>query len=229
VGWFSFGRSRARPIVFQIGFNRCGTTSIVHFFRQNGYSAVHRRAGRLSRAGTLAAGMELARRQGKPLLTYAAVHDVYTDMEWRNISGVMSRRFPPRICKRLVASLGPGEQLKPIYAFKYFKLLDEQYPGSKFILNTRNVDKWIASRLRFQEGKYRSCMHGEAFHTDEQELTACWREEWLDHHRDVQEHFGDRPADLLVFDIEQGDPDELVEFFSAYGVDRRHWKKTNAS
>jgi len=222
-------RATGRPKVFQIGFNRCGTTSILFFFRKNGYTAVHRRAGRFSRAGTLAAGIELARREGKPLLTFVGVFDVYTDMECRNLPMVMSRRFPPRIIRKLFEKLDPEKDLAPIYAYKYFKELDQQYPDSKFILNTRNVDNWVGSRLRFQNKKYRSCIHGDDYHKDEAELVACWKSDWHDQHRDVKEYFRDRPSDLLVFDIEKDDPAKLVEFFVSYRLDKRHWIRTNAS
>ena len=38
------------------------------------------------------------------------------------------------------------------FMFKYFDLLDKQYPNSKFILNTRPVDNWISSRLNHTNG-----------------------------------------------------------------------------
>ena len=55
--------SRA-PRIFLIGFNRCATRTITTFFRDNGYSSIH--WGK----GSVAAGIELAEREGKPLLSY---------------------------------------------------------------------------------------------------------------------------------------------------------------
>lgn len=222
------GRSE-RPRVFQIGFNRCGTTSLLYFFRNNGYAAVHRRAGRLARAGTLAVGMELARREGKPLLSYAGRFDLYSDMEKINVARDVVKPLAPRVFKRLRRHLAPGEKPLPIFAFMYFAELDAQYPGSRFILNTRDVDRWVASRLRFNEGKYRSCHHGDRAHASDEELGDCWRKEWRKHHEAVQAHFSDRPEALLVFNIEQDGPDKLIDFLPEFDLDASHWGKRNAS
>lgn len=213
--------------VFQIGFNRCGTTSIAYFFEKNGYRVVHGGARSLGRPRTLAVKIELARREGKPLLHYVGEYDVYTDMEKINVPRDLSRRIAGRFFKRLARLLDSAKEPSPIYAFKYFKDLDRQYPGSKFILNTRDIDKWISSRLRFNDRKYRSCRHGDRFHADEAELSECWREEWLAHHREVQEHFKDRPDDLLVFNIAVDDPGKLIDFFAEYNLDPKHWKHRN--
>ena len=35
----------------------------------------------------------------------------------------------------------------------YYKLLDIQYPRSKFILNIRDVDNWILSRINHGKGR----------------------------------------------------------------------------
>lgn len=218
-----------RPRVFQIGFNRCGTTSLLFFFRNNDYSAVHRRAGRFARAGTLAVGMELARREGKPLLSYAGRFDLYSDMEKINLARDVVKPLAPRVFKRLRKMLAPGEKPLPIFAFRYFAELDAQYPASRFILNTRDVDRWVASRLRFNEGKYRSCHHGDRVHASEEELGDCWRREWRQHHEAVEAHFFDRPEDLLVFNIERDSPERLVSFLPEFDLDLDHWGKRNAS
>ena len=33
-------------------------------------------------------------------------------------------------------------KVKQLYAYMYYKILDEQYPNSKFILNIRQLDDW---------------------------------------------------------------------------------------
>ena len=211
VGWFPRRfADPARPRIFQIGFIRCGTDSICVFFRRNGYRAAHWRKGKL------AEGMELARLRGEPLLTWVEDYDVYTDME----RVTLRRRFRGRILRWLLEELGVDELREPVYAFKYFRLLDRQYPGSKFILNVRDVDNWIASRLRFEaaDGRpYRFCVHGEHAHGTEAELADCWRREWNEHTADVRDHFAGRPDDLLVFDVEKDDPGRLADFFARSG------------
>lgn len=196
-----------RPRIFQIGFNRCGTDSLAVFFRRNGYRAAHWNKGRL------AEGMELARLEGEPLLRYVGNYDVYTDME-----RVAHRRvLKGSVLRRLLSILEVDRIERPIYAFKYFRRLDRQYPGSKFILNVREVDRWIDSRMRFEAadgGRYRFCVHGEEAHADRAALAECWRHEWHEHLADVRGYFQGRDDDLLVFHIEEDPVEKLVRFFA---------------
>ncbi|MDH5676095.1 MAG: hypothetical protein OEZ06_28490 [Myxococcales bacterium] len=223
-----FSRASSEPgrleRVFQIGFNRCGTKTLAEFFAAHGYRVAH------WESGALAAGIELARRQGKPLLSHIDRYDVFTDMEKINISKLHQKRFPNRMLRRLRKVLDPERDRTPVYAYKYFDELDRQYPGSRFILNTRDVDGWIASRLRFHRTTpYRSCIHGDGVHASEQELGECWRADWIEHHRRVQEHFKDRPEALLILDIERDDPGRLVEFLPNYELKIAHWQRRNTT
>lgn len=213
-----------RPRVFQIGFNRCGTKSIAVFFHRNGYRAAH------WQKGVLAAGMEVARRRGEPLLRHVAGFDVYTDME----RVAQRRAIPHGLERRLDELQTPDERRRPVYAFKHFRQLDRQYPGSKFVLNVRDVDRWVESRLRFEAddgGDYRFCVHGERAHPDEEALAACWRSEWRRHLRDVRSYFAGRDDDLLVFDIDEDAPTEFARFFEGtrWTVDPGLWPWANRS
>ena len=40
------------------------------------------------------------------------------------------------------------------YAYRLFPLLDVQYPGSCFIYNTRDVSRWVDSRMNHHKGEY---------------------------------------------------------------------------
>ncbi|MFA0813010.1 sulfotransferase [Microbulbifer epialgicus] len=110
--------------VFQIGFNKCGTTSLNHFFSRNGYKAIH------WDYGNLALKLEENSQLGRPLLSAYEEYNFFSDME-------------------LVTS----ERCLYAFE-KYFQELDRQYPDSYFILNTRPVDKWINSRLKHGGGSY---------------------------------------------------------------------------
>jgi hypothetical protein len=211
-------RDPQRPRVFQIGFNRCGTKSLYSFFRKNGYRSVHWANGKL------AEGMELARLEEKPLLHYVGRWDVYTDME-----RVAHRRFfRGPVLNKLLRLKGKDKLEIPIQAYRYFRTLDRQYPGSKFILNVRDVDLWVRSRLRFEAadgGKYRFCRHGDRAHESEKALVACWKEHWHEHIREVRDYFDGRPDDLLTFHIERDSIHDLVAFFdrAGYDLDPGHW------
>jgi hypothetical protein len=73
-----------------------------------------------------------------------------------------------------------------------FDVLDEQYPGSRFILTTRDLDAWLESRTRHVERD----PAGTAREVDHED----WRRRFELHHRRVEEHFAGR-SDLLVLDI----------------------------
>ena len=95
-----------------------------------------------------------------------------------------------------------------------YKNLDAGFPGSKFILTTRDEEGWLKScewlftEMRepwgFDTSKRLQAMHTHAYgtnHFDE----AAFREAFRAHHDDVRAHFADRPHDLLVLDIAEED------------------------
>ncbi|MBR9823343.1 MAG: hypothetical protein GYB51_20355 [Rhodobacteraceae bacterium] len=97
-----------------------------------------------------------------------------------------------------------------IEPFKEFERIDRAYPGSLFILNTRNCDKWISSRVQHPRMIER-CMSIYGVETAE-EVIYRWRLEWHEHHAAALRHFMHRPDDLLVYNIETDTPDKLGAF-----------------
>ncbi len=92
-----------------------------------------------------------------------------------------------------------------------FKECDKRYPNSKFILTTRNKDKWLNSmKWMFKHGRiiwnwplslgnYHRNIYG----------TNRFNQEILDaaferHHMEVRDYFKDRPDDFLEINIEDG-------------------------
>jgi hypothetical protein len=67
--------------IFQIGFNKCGTKTLHHYFSRNGVRSVHWDYGRL--AQRLFANLA----SGSKLLAGYEQFDVFTDMEYLNGSG----------------------------------------------------------------------------------------------------------------------------------------------
>jgi len=94
--------------------------------------------------------------------------------------------------------------------WKYFKELDKQYPNSKFILNTRNIENWIKSRKKHYGANYynNDIYHGIVM--DEK----VWRNDWFRHNKNVKEYFKNRPQDLLIFDVEVNNFDKIANFFN---------------
>lgn len=100
---------------------------------------------------------------------------------------------------------------------KRFDVLDRQYPGSRFILTTRDMEGWIRSRtahvLRNQERAERGEYTGTFLVVD----PDAWRADFIEHHRRVAEYFEGRD-DLLTMDITKGDGYELLCPFLAVPI-----------
>lgn len=86
-----------------------------------------------------------------------------------------------------------------------FRELDEKYPGSKFILTLRPTDKWIASITRHfgrETTHMRTWVYGAGCPVGNEQRYISRYEQ---HARDVIEHFKNRPGDLLIMYLEEGD------------------------
>lgn len=86
-----------------------------------------------------------------------------------------------------------------------FRELDEQCPGSRFILTVRDADDWIASVSRYFAGgssPMREWIYG---HGNPDGHEAAYVRRYEQHNRDVSSHFASRPGDLLVMDLARGD------------------------
>lgn len=84
-----------------------------------------------------------------------------------------------------------------------FDRLDEQYPGSRFVLTVRPVEEWLDSRRRHVESNLRRKAAGEYGGTFVTIDEAAWREEWQQHVDKVRAYFAGRD-DFLEIDIDQG-------------------------
>jgi hypothetical protein len=92
----------------------------------------------------------------------------------------------------------------------FYPALDKRYPGSKFILTLRDVDKWLRSvekqftrRANPKPGFVRDVRVGAyglaTFNED------VFRHVYHSHVENVRRYFADRPDDLLVIDVTAGD------------------------
>lgn len=178
-----------QPRVWAIGFNKCGTTTIYDFFRKNKIPSTHYGL----KNNTLASSIYNNYLNGKPLLSPEfSKFKAFFDME------------------DIYAQ-------SPIYITQtLFKELDANYPGSKFILNTRDKDDWIKSRCAhvdpMNKKRYVDVLC-EAYNISEADLITRWNQEWDEHHANVIEYFKDRPQDLLIFNIDTDNAEKICEFF----------------
>jgi hypothetical protein len=92
-----------------------------------------------------------------------------------------------------------------------YKECDRRYPGSKFILTTRDVGSWLDSmKWMFKHGKVIWNWGPDTwkyldriYHTNRFNQLVL-TERWYAYHADVFEYFDGRDEDLLVLDISDG-------------------------
>ena len=191
------------PKIFVIGFNKCGTTSLHKMFRRAGLASSHyRHHGADGSSAIIAEKMDQNARTGLPLLDGIADATAYSDMD---------------MCQKRSYLSGIGQ----------FRLLDRQYPGSRFILNTRDPENWLNSRCRHFDGGYLRRAMAQAGVRDMHEMRAIWRLDWHAHHAALQVHFATRRDQFLIFDIERDDPKTLCAFLPEYGLKPGQWRHHN--
>lgn len=189
--------------VFAIGFNKCGTTSLHVMFRKSGLRSSHfRHAMADGTRENIAMRMHENDALGLPLLDGIDNATFYSDMD---------------MCLSNAYLSGIGR----------FRDLDQQYPGSRFILNTRDPKNWLQSRsLHRQGGFLRRAMECTGVRCADH-MRRIWLTQWHDHIANVRAYFKDRPGSLVCFDIERDDPARLAYFFADIGLDARHWSHRN--
>jgi len=169
--------------IFQIGFNKCGTTSI-HYLFENFTNpkipSIHWDSGNLAKT------IEDNIKNSRNLLTGYETYTSFFDMEYLDD--------------------------KYFFAGTLYKELDMQYPNSKFILNTRNINNWIVSRLNHKNKTYIE-RHMSYYLLNQEEIIKKWKKEWTKHHRDVSVYFNNRKNDLLIYNIESDDIGKIKDFF----------------
>jgi hypothetical protein len=159
--------------VFNIGFNKCGTTSLSAALNRLGVATLHHQftmtvAGEPPRIVRLCDLWRANQQQGRrPFFGLDGQVRGYTDFM--------------------------GERC--------FRLLDEAYPGSKFILTVRPLEDWLTSREKHVERNLRRPDYSGGFVKVDR---PGWTAEYWSHIEDTGRFFAGRPNDFLVMDIPSG-------------------------
>jgi hypothetical protein len=171
--------------IFQIGFNRCGTTSLYNFFKKqckDNLKCVHWDNGKI--------GETIYRnKQNHKLLLFNSKYTSYnfiSDMECR----IDNKYYFTQIHD--------------------YQLLEQQYPKARFILNTRSFDNWIKSRLKHYNNKDIELQLKTYSYNN---IIKLWTDQWEQHHYNVQKYFQNKLHKLLIFDIETTDASPIINFF----------------
>jgi Sulfotransferase domain len=102
------------------------------------------------------------------------------------------------------------QALTDIPVAPYYAQFDRLYPGSRFILTTRSTDSWLTSvenhfrlYLEYRRDDFDdfvcACVYGSLHFSPDR-----FRYVKELHEANVRRYFADRPRDLLVFDVTQG-------------------------
>ena len=114
---------------------------------------------------------------------------------------------------RLLDTAAPFDALVDNPWFLLFRELDERWPGSKFILTTRDESRWLRSAVAYygsSESDLRYWIYGVGSPIGHEDL---WLERYRAHGRAVRAYFADRPDDLLIVDWEEGDGWQALSTF----------------
>jgi hypothetical protein len=170
--------------VFQIGFNKCGTSPIWKRLDALGFSATHLKThDERNLALTLQANLQT----GQPILTGLEDYDAFTDIEAQR-----EDRF--------------------VEGYKFYPQILEQVPDAWFILNLRDRERWVKSRLDHNGGRYDAALLRLLGVSTLEALADQWRQDWDDHIEKVQAAI---PAErLLVHNIETDDPTDIDRFLN---------------
>lgn len=119
--------------IFCLGFPKCATSSFHHAFKKAGLISIHEfRYDDIFGKRRKVSVFEYLNRANKdelPLLHYCSDINTFTQMDWSG-NDAPTPGFPQIL---------------------FFQKLDQQYPESKFVLNTRPIQNWLRS-LRYYSG-----------------------------------------------------------------------------
>lgn len=155
-GYFGFYQ---KPKVFCIGFNKSGTTSLHHFFKNQGLQSIH---CEFSDGRSLAVEAERASTK-EECLSLFNIGQVFSDFTF----------------------LSETKFSEPIEKYPLWKCV---FPDAYFVFNDRDVDKWVLSRKGHRGGTWLA-RQMKVFAMSELEVEAMWRDRYRVHKESVLNYF----------------------------------------
>lgn len=194
-------------LLFQIGFNKCATTALASLFSRAGIRSLHsggrkwRRIGHPAIAGrNPQLDIQTNIREGRPPIEGLEDFGAFFDMEF-------------------------AQRLELIENFREYRAFARAYPHARFMLNTRDREDWLRSRIRHKDGMYL----GRAMKRmgkDRDAVLQFWADDFDRHHAEVREFFAAESDRLLVFDIDCDHVRKIVRFARPeVSLNPRHWRR----
>jgi len=187
------------PKVVAIGFNKCATRSLAQLFARSGHRTVHQKLPQRWRRRRKLGGIMRANLQaGLPVFCGIENYTFYGDLIDSNQRATFD-----------------GNSL--------FREILASYPDTFLLLNWRDQDAWIRSRLTHGHGEFAARVQRLRGLATEEDLVAQWRQEWDGHLAAVRSFMADRPRQLLDFNIDQDRIESLIARLPAYGLRAEHF------
>lgn len=192
----------SKPYVFVIGFNKTATTAIHQLFAKSGYKSVHFKHGRIVKR------MMKNLLAERPVLEgYDRKYQIFSDLQYRNTRILIEGNF-------------------------FFRQLDQDYPGSLFIYNYRDIDDWVQSRLN--QTHRITYMNTTEFHRSllRTESNTKIVDHWVRTRQfmeaEMRAYFegSDR---LLEIEINEPDFVEQLRAFTKLDLNPEYWQKINVT
>lgn len=127
---------------------------------------------------------------------------------------------------KLLSTLNEFQGFSDYPINKIYKELDKEYPNSKFILTIRNLKPWLKSR----ENHIKKNLKNPNYKGNWTKIDIKkWIKIWSNHKKEVKEYFKDRPNNLLIINICNGDGWEKLCHFLNKPIPNKPFPHKNKS
>lgn len=188
------------PKIFFIGFNKTATTAFHRFFLDNNYKSFHNKKSKKNLALTIRNNLQ----NKLPILHSIDDAHCYSDLMY-------------------------VDDNEYIEGHKYFKEIYNEYKNSYYVLQTRNLEDWINSRLAHCNRIYTLLERTQKtlnFSAVDQTV-EFWKNDRDLHEQSVTEFFK-RKDNFLKFNIDIDNIEKIVDFLRKdFTLDYSKWKKYN--
>lgn len=182
-----------------IGFNKCATRSLAQLFARAGHPTLHQKLPQRWRRRRKLGGLMRA--------NVAAARPVFSGIEHYVFYG----------------DLIDSNRTSTFDANSLFRDIMRDYPDTVLLLNWRDREDWIRSRLLHGHGEFAIREQRLRGLSSSDELCEAWRIEWDRHLAAVRAFMVDRPTQLIEFHIDHDSIEALIARLPAYGLRPEHF------
>lgn len=185
--------------IFFVGYNKCATSAIFRFLARQGIKSGHWQHGNQNLA---------------------------LEIERRATDSIALKRFLNRWTAYSDLTLSSDELM--LDGNRHFRLFHELFPNAYFVLNDRDPDRWVASRMSHREGQF--ARRSAKFHgCSITELPSKWKRERDAHNAAVLAHFAGHHR-FLHFRVDQEPVSKLIDFLAPhFRLRPHHWSRENVT